>query len=156
MMLQAKYCDAKGKLKPDYPSFWQFRYFFRQHRDPISESISREGIKAYQRNHRPFTGAVSDYAGTIGTYMTDATVADIYIVSRLSRRPIGRPVIYTMVDAYSRLITGVYVGLEGGQYALRLLAAKHLCGQGFFLSSARLRNRPAGLAEPPPANQNYD
>ena len=121
MMLRAKYCDAKGKLKPDYPSFWQFRYFFRQHRDPISESISREGIKAYQRNYRPFVGAVSDYAGTIGTYMTDATVADIYIVSRLSRRPIGRPVIYTMVDAYSRLITGVYVGLEGGQYALRLL-----------------------------------
>ena len=121
MMLHAKYCDAKGKLKPDYPSFWQFRYYFRQHRDPISESISREGIKAYQRNHRPFIGAVSDYAGTIGTYMTDATVADIYIVSRLSRRPIGRPVIYTMVDAYSRLITGVYVGIEGGQYALRLL-----------------------------------
>ena len=121
MMLHAKYCDAKGKLKPDYPSFWQFRYYFRQHRDPISESISREGIKAYQRNHRPFIGAVSDYAGTIGTYMTDATVADIYIVSRLSRKPIGRPVIYTMVDAYSRLITGVYVGLEGGQYALRLL-----------------------------------
>lgn len=121
MMLRSKYCDAKGKLKQDYPSFWQFRYFFRQHRDPISESISREGIKAYQRNHRPFVGAVIDYAGTIGTYMTDATVADIYIVSRLSRRPIGRPVIYTMVDAYSRLITGVYVGLEGGQYALRLL-----------------------------------
>ena len=109
MMLRAKYCDAKGRLQPEYPSFWRFRYFFRQHRDPISESISREGIKAYQRNHRPFTGAVSDYAGTIGTYMTDATVADIYIVSRLSRRPIGRPVIYTMVDAYSRLITGVYV-----------------------------------------------
>lgn len=121
MMLRAKYCDAKGRLQPEYPSFWRFRYFFRQHRDPISESISREGIKAYQRNHRPFTGAVSDYAGTIGTYMTDATVADIYIVSRLSRRPIGRPVIYTMVDAYSRLITGVYVGIEGGQYALRLL-----------------------------------
>lgn len=45
MMLHAKYCDAKGKLKPDYPSFWQFRYYFRQHRDPISESISRAGIK---------------------------------------------------------------------------------------------------------------
>ena len=56
MMLRAKYCDAKGRLKPDYPSFWQFRYFFRQHRDPISESISREGIKAYQRNHRPLPG----------------------------------------------------------------------------------------------------
>lgn len=120
-MLRAKFCDAQGKLKPDYPTFWQFRYFFRQHRDPISETISRQGLKAYQRNHRPFTGSVCDYAHTIGVYMTDATVADIYIVSSLSRKPIGRPVIYTMVDAYSRLITGVYVGLEGGQYALRLL-----------------------------------
>ena len=121
MMLRAKFCDAHGTLKAEYPTFWQFRYFFRQHRDPISETISRQGLKAYQRNHRPFTGSICDYAHTIGVYMTDATVADIYIVSRLSRRPIGRPVIYTMVDAYSRLITGVYVGIEGGQYALRLL-----------------------------------
>lgn len=121
MMLRAKFCDAQGQLKSNYPTFWQFRYYFRQHRDPISETISRQGLKAYQRNHRPFTGSVCDYAHTIGVYMTDATVADIYIVSRLSRKPIGRPVIYTMVDAYSRLITGVYVGLEGGQYALRLL-----------------------------------
>lgn len=108
MMLRAKYCDAHGTLKPEYPTFWQFRYFFRKNRDPISETISRQGLKAYQRNHRPFTGSVCDYAHTIGVYMTDATVADIYIVSRLSRKPIGRPVIYTMVDAYSRLITGVY------------------------------------------------
>ena len=121
MMLRAKYCDTHGTLKPEYPTFWQFRYFFRKNRDPISETISRQGLKAYQRNHRPFTGSVCDYAHTIGVYMTDATVADIYIVSRLSRKPIGRPVIYTMVDAYSHLITGVYVGLEGGQYALRLL-----------------------------------
>ena len=121
MMLQARYCDAYGKLLPQYPSFWQFRYYFRCHRDPINETISRQGIKAYQRNHRAFTGSVRTYAETIGTYMTDATVADIYIVSRITRKPIGRPIIYTMVDAYSNLITGVYVGLEGGQYALRLL-----------------------------------
>ena len=121
LMLQAKYCDARGRLLPQCPTFWQFRYFYRRHRDPINETISRQGIKAYQRNYRPITGSFSDYATTIGTFMTDATVADIYIVSRMSRKPIGRPVIYTMVDAYSRLITGVYVGLEGGQYALRLL-----------------------------------
>lgn len=121
MMLQSKYCDVCGRLLPRHPTFWQFRYFYRQHRDPINETISRQGLKAYQRNHRPITGSVCDYAATIGTFMTDATVADIYIVSRLSRKPIGRPVIYTMVDAYSRLIAGVYVGLEGGQYALRLL-----------------------------------
>lgn len=121
MMLQAKYCDAHGRLLPLYPTFWQFRYYYRQHHDPINETISRQGIKAYQRNHRPITGSVCNYATTIGTFMTDATVADIYLVSRLTRQPIGRPIIYTMVDAYSRLITGVYVGLESGQYALRLL-----------------------------------
>jgi len=36
MMLRAKFCDAHGTLKAEYPTFWQFRYFFRQHRDPIS------------------------------------------------------------------------------------------------------------------------
>lgn len=45
MMLQARYCDAYGKLLPQYPSFWQFRYYFRCHRDPINETISRQGIK---------------------------------------------------------------------------------------------------------------
>lgn len=77
MMLRAKYCDTHGTLKPEYPTFWQFRYFFRKNRDPISETISRQGLKAYQRNHRPFTGSVCDYAHTIGVYMTDATIADI-------------------------------------------------------------------------------
>lgn len=43
MMLQARYCDAYGKLLPQYPSFWQFRYYFRCHRDPINETISRQG-----------------------------------------------------------------------------------------------------------------
>ena len=68
MMLRAKYCDARGTLKAEYPTFWQFRYFFRKNRDPISETISRQGLKAYQRNHRPFTGSVCDYAHTIGQH----------------------------------------------------------------------------------------
>ena len=46
MMLRAKYCDTHGTLKPEYPTFWQFRYFFRKNRDTISETISRQGLKA--------------------------------------------------------------------------------------------------------------
>lgn len=30
MMLQAKYCDNEGKLKDSYPTFHQFRYFYRK------------------------------------------------------------------------------------------------------------------------------
>lgn len=32
MMLKTKYCDSAGVLLPDYPSFYQFRYFYRKHR----------------------------------------------------------------------------------------------------------------------------
>ena len=78
MMLRAKFCDAHGTLKAEYPTFWQFRYFFRQHRDPISETISRQGLKAYQRNHRPFTGSICDYAHTIGVYMTDNRQGELF------------------------------------------------------------------------------
>ena len=123
MMLQAKYCDAHGRLLPLYPTFWQFRLLLSSAPPTLSnETISRQGIKSVPTaTTRPITGSVCNYATTIGTFMTDATVADIYLVSRLTRQPIGRPIIYTMVDAYSHLITGVYVGLESGQYALRLL-----------------------------------
>ena len=38
MMLRAKYCDTHGTLKPEYPTFWQFRYFFRKNRDLLRQS----------------------------------------------------------------------------------------------------------------------
>ena len=123
LMLKEKYTDAHGTLQEPYPSFHQFRYFFYSTRDPVNEAISRKGLKAYQRNHRAFTGSVREYAAEIGTFMTDATIADIYIVSRFSRKVIGRPIIYTMVDAHTNMITGLYVGLEGGKHGLRMLLA---------------------------------
>lgn len=123
LMLKEKYTDTLGTLYEQYPSFYQFRYFFYKHRDPVNEIISRQGLKAYQRNHRAFTGGVREYADKAGIFMTDATIADLYIVSRFSRKVIGRPIIYTMVDAHTNLITGLYVGLEGGKHGLRMLLA---------------------------------
>ena len=49
----------------------------------------------------------------------DATEADIYLVSRFDRsQVIGRPNIYMAVDTATQLITGIYVGLEGGELAV--------------------------------------
>ena len=53
MLLKAKYCDAYGVLLPEYPSYNQFRYFYRKHRKMENYYISRDGIKDYQRNKRP-------------------------------------------------------------------------------------------------------
>ena len=52
--------------------------------------------------------------GPCHRFEIDATIADIYLVSRFNRNwIIGRPVVYVVVDVFSRMIVGVFVGLEG-------------------------------------------
>lgn len=46
-------------------------------------------------------------------YQIDATIGDVYLVSEYNRNQIiARPIIYVVIDVFSRMITGVYVGLE--------------------------------------------
>lgn len=62
-MLQKKYCDERGQLVEKFPSFHQVRYFYSKYKKMQSVYISREGMKAYQRNYRPLLGdRMSDYA----------------------------------------------------------------------------------------------
>jgi hypothetical protein len=59
------------------------------------------------------TGTLREVRGPGARYYIDATIADVYIVSRYNRnRIIGRPTLYLVVDQFSRLIVGIYVGLE--------------------------------------------
>ena len=78
MMLKEKYCDTLGVLVEEYPTFYQFRYFYRKTRNLQNFYISRDGLKNYQRNNRPLTGeGVQEFAPAVGTGMFDATVCDI-------------------------------------------------------------------------------
>ena len=87
MMLKEKYCDSLGVLTKEYPSFYQFRYFYRKTRNLQNFYISRDGLKNYQRNNRPLTGdGVQEFAPAVGTGMFDATVCDIYPFERV---PVG-------------------------------------------------------------------
>lgn len=56
LMLKNKYCDDSGNLQSEYPSYYQFRYFYRKTRKMQTYYISRDGIKNYQRNNRPCVG----------------------------------------------------------------------------------------------------
>ena len=70
LMLKAKYCDDYGKIRPGHPTFNQFRYFYRKTRKMEKFYISREGIKAYQKDMRPLLGeGVQAFAPCIGTAM---------------------------------------------------------------------------------------
>src|SRR5699024_7094811 len=56
-------------------------------------------------------------------FQIDATIADIYLVSSLDvNKVIGRPVIYAVLDVYSRIITGLYVVLAGPSWIGAMMA----------------------------------
>ena len=121
LMLKEKYCDSEGHLLLQYPSFYQFRYFYRKHRKMQNFYISRDGIKNYQRNQRPLLGnGIQDFAHTIGFGMLDSTICDIYLINT-SGEIIGRPILTACVDAYSGMCCGYSLSWEGGVYSLRSL-----------------------------------
>ncbi len=120
-LLKERYCDADGRLLTEYPSMRQFRYFEQKHRNQENYLISRNGLKNYQRNDRPLLGeGVQQFAPYIGVGMLDATVCDIYLISK-EGSVIGRPILVAGVDANSSLCLGYSLLWEGGVYSLQQL-----------------------------------
>ena len=119
MMLKEKYCDPMGILAEEYPSFYQFRYFYRKTRNLQNFYISRNGLKNYQRNNRPLVGeGVQEFATAVGVGMLDATTCDIYLINDAGNL-VGRPILTACIDAYSGLCCGYSLSWEGGVYSLR-------------------------------------
>ena len=96
------------------PTIGQARYWYEKERSPIERKKGRVG-KKFELHYRDLSGISTDIALEVGAlYQIDATIGDVYLVSSLDRsRIIGRPVIYIVVDVFSRLVVGFYVGLEG-------------------------------------------
>lgn len=123
LMLKARYCTPDGTLLSEYPSFHQFKYFYKKHKNQQTYYISRNGLKNYQRNNRPLLGdGVQSFAPNIGIAMLDSTICDIYLVND-SGSIVGRPILTACVDAYSGLCCGYSLSWEGGVYSLRSLLA---------------------------------
>ena len=121
LMLKEKYCDQQGQLMAAYPTFDQFRYFYRKTKKMQQYYISRDGIKDYQRNNRPLLGdGIQQFAPLPGYGMLDSTICDIYLVDD-GGKLVGRPVLTACVDAFSGLCCGYSLGWEGGTYSLRCL-----------------------------------
>ena len=122
--------QTDGKIKAELisndriPTVGQFRYWYSKKYTVKDQIIKRKGESKFNLDHRAITGK-SDH-GIIGPgakYEIDATIGDIYLVSRFNRADIiGRPVIYFLVDVFSRMVTGMYVGLEGPSWAGMMMA----------------------------------
>ncbi len=106
------------------PSYAEFKYWYEKENDIKKKLASRRGDKKYQLNNRAITGkSDKNIIGPGSKYQIDATVADVYLVSRSNRDwIIGRPIVYVVIDVFSRIVTGLYVGLEGPSWLGAMMA----------------------------------
>ncbi|MET0322617.1 MAG: Mu transposase C-terminal domain-containing protein, partial [Duganella sp.] len=74
-------------------------------------------------------GVTAPPAGRPGaSYYLDAVCAEVQLVSRADRsQAIGRPRIYVAVDTFSRMVTGVHVGMGDASWPQAMLALAN-CG----------------------------
>lgn len=122
--------DAKGRETPvisadgEYPSMRQFRYMYEKESDLRKTIEARRGKIAYAKDYRPVLGtSTKEVLGPGSRYQIDATIADVYLVSRLDpNKIVGRPVLYFVVDVFSRMVVGMYVGLEGPSWVTAMMA----------------------------------
>lgn len=110
------------------PSYNQFYYWFKKLEDPAKDIQFRKSTKEFELKHRPIMSDSKSETNGPGTrFQIDATIADIYLVSSLDvNKIIGRPVIYAVLDVYSRIITGLYVGLEGPSWIGAMMALDNM------------------------------
>ena len=107
---------SKGDVvRGSYPSIHQLRHNGKLFFDALYKLKKRGGAIRYNKDHRALVGSAS--MGLFGAghrYEIDSTIADVYLVHRVNRLwLIGRPVLYVVVDTFTRMIVGIHVGLEG-------------------------------------------
>ncbi|MHB8886647.1 MAG: Mu transposase C-terminal domain-containing protein [Methylovirgula sp.] len=120
----SKFVPRAEFAESGWPTFGQFKYWVGRDRDLTAITRRRETPRIWDLKNRGLGGSASAGAwGPASRYEIDATVADVYLRSRLDRNQlIGRPVVYVVIDVFSRLITGVYVGLEGPSWIAAMMA----------------------------------
>ena len=111
-----KHPDGRPKIDvPDrVPSFDQFHYAWYKQYNLERRLRHRHGARGFEKLTRLLlSGTLKEVRGPGARYYIDATVLDVYVVSRFDpNRIICRPTLYAVVDEFSRLIVGIYVGLE--------------------------------------------
>jgi hypothetical protein len=138
-MIQEYYCDEETInndvldnskfLMSEIPTLRQFKYWYQVENklDFKKKVVSRYGKNKYEQEYRPIlSNSTAEVIGPGARYQVDATVADVYLVSSYNRNwIIGRPVIYVVLDVFSRMIVGVYVGLEGPSWLGMMMALEN-------------------------------
>ena len=108
----------------DIPTIWQFKYYYEKEFKKIESIKARISTSNYRKDYRPLQSTSNaQVLGPGARYEIDATIADIYLVSNSNPESIvGRPTIYFVIDVFSRLVTGFYIGFESPSYLAAIQA----------------------------------
>ena len=102
----------------DIPTYAQFYYFYNKKYKNQNNSKKILDNQKTLKDHKPLISTATKQVNGPGSrYEIDSTIADIYLAS--SRDPaliIGRPTVYLVIDVFSRMITGLYVGMENSSF----------------------------------------
>ncbi|MFC5468461.1 DDE-type integrase/transposase/recombinase [Cohnella suwonensis] len=114
----------KFKDENKLPKERQFRYWFHKEYSTKEVLVAREGSRKYGKDHRELLSSATQEAyGPGSRYLIDATSVNCYILSRDNPNwIIGRPVLYLVVDVFSRMVVGMYIGLEGPSWMGAMMA----------------------------------
>ncbi|MFA0602087.1 Mu transposase C-terminal domain-containing protein [Vibrio sp. 10N.222.49.E4] len=120
-LYKSRYPDSD---KTSIPTLRQFRYFYESNYKKHDVVRRRTPSKAYDKDIRALTSTSAFLnIGPGGRYEIDATIADLYLVSEKDpNKIIGRPVVYVVKDVFSRMVTGLYVGLENPSWIAAMMA----------------------------------
>ncbi len=114
----------ESTLTEGLPTPAQFKYWLRKDNNELAIKRKRVSPRNYDKDMRGLLGTSnSEVWGPGARFQIDATILDVYLVSRFDRtKIIGRPVLYVVIDVYSRMIVGMYVGIEGPSWVTAMMA----------------------------------
>lgn len=139
----------------ELPSFRQFLYWSRDRADLKDTLIRRQGERRFNLKSRAVLGDATLQAFGPGSQLQiDSTPTDVWLVSSLDRsRRLGRPNMYLVLDTFSHLIVGFYIGLDNPSFFSAGLALENatvdkvaFCAQ-FGIDIAREEWPNCGLPE---------
>ena len=111
----------------ELPTKRQFEYFYKREYDGVARLVAQTRSSDFQKDVRPILGTATENAiGPGSRYEIDATIADIYLVADRDRsKIIGRPTIYMVIDVFSRLVAGFYIGMDSPSFVTAMQAVVH-------------------------------
>lgn len=107
-----------------FPNKRQVRHIIESGVKRLERVLRATTLGHFERNLRGLRGKAYDgVAGPGYAYAIDATIGDIHLRSSVNPAwPIGRPIVYVVVDIWSTAIVGFYVCLSGPSWDTAKLA----------------------------------